>query len=148
MVRETSERTGKSKRVRLDDDSEEYTVDVNCKECGLHFDDFDNYREHLKQHFEKDPEREWRMCLDLEPSDTDCDLKRKWKSDQSFIAHLCAFHGYDRLFWCNLYVYICLSIALALMLRTTNDLATTSKGSKMDENVNIHQRRKVMSRCI
>merc|ERR1712157_248404 len=72
-----------------------YSVSAVCKLCGQHFDDFDHYCKHLRQHFEDDPDREWRVC-----NEDDC-RNNKSSCDTNFMYHLSAKHGYDKAFQCD-----------------------------------------------
>lgn len=72
-----------------------YEVNVNCKECGEHFQDDDRHREHLKRHFNDDPDREWRRC-----NENGCDSTISYETTH-FMFHLCSEHGYDKQYRCT-----------------------------------------------
>ena len=77
------------KSEHCDDDG--YIVKIDCIECGEHFDDFGVFENHLKRHWDGDPNREWGICKE-------CNNK-KWHS-LHFVLHLCAKHNYGRPFQC------------------------------------------------
>ena len=68
-----------------------YTVSVDCKICGQHFDDRKLYFSHLKDHYANDPSKKWR----------ECNCGRKWSCSRDFVQHLCGSHGYPHIFRCN-----------------------------------------------
>lgn len=72
-----------------------FTFSIDCKECGDHFDDINEYQNHLEQHFDDDPEREWRIC-----KEDGCDSTKKWRHSRDFIRHLSGKHEYGRPYRC------------------------------------------------
>ena len=73
-----------------------YVVSADCKLCGERFDDFTDYRLHLKQHFDDDPNKQWTICH--EPG---CD-GISIESIPEFVAHLADIHRFANPFWCML----------------------------------------------
>ena len=67
-----------------------YMESADCKLCGKHFDSYISYREHLKRHFEEDPNKKWKRCHEV-----GCDPKRTVD-----LAHFCASHQYDYPYHC------------------------------------------------
>eukprot|EP01084_Bolivina_argentea_P238700 401032_1 len=41
---------------------ENYYVSVRCHICKKHFDDFDEYKEHIKNHYDLDATKTWKQC--------------------------------------------------------------------------------------
>ena len=62
-----------------------YKEMADCTLCGQHFDDFDCYKAHLKQHFVEDPKRTWGRC-----NEKGCDSSKRIAC---FMSHLCVNHG-------------------------------------------------------
>ena len=55
---------------------------------------YSEYRDHLKQHFDDDPAKEWTHCH--EPT---CDSSKTLKNT---IAHITGLHGFDKPFHCTM----------------------------------------------
>eukprot|EP01084_Bolivina_argentea_P262830 444636_1 len=74
-----------------------YHVSINCHVCNKHFDKFNKYKNHVKEHYENDPLRKWLEC------DIGCKENNKNKvfsSDIGFIYHI-ATHTNDFAFKCD-----------------------------------------------
>lgn len=62
-----------------------FTVSANCKLCGVHFTDYNEYRRHLMKHWDEDPNKQWTVC-----NEPGCDST---KTLNNYIAHLAGKHG-------------------------------------------------------
>eukprot|EP01083_Nonionella_stella_P025078 69076_1 len=69
-----------------------YDISVNCHECKQSFDDIDLYVIHLKDHYDSDPSKTWKIC-EFCPSD------KVFSASKVFIYHISS-HTHDYPFIC------------------------------------------------
>ncbi len=72
-----------------------YHFAINCYICQQHFDAFGQYQDHIKAHYNNDPNETWTEC--------EFGCKTISKGDQSFIGHI-ATHSNTKPFHCDVLI--------------------------------------------
>ncbi len=71
-----------------------YIISINCHICKQYFDVLDEYKYHLKKHYENDENKQWLKC-DLGCKDN------LFRNFPDFVCHI-AFHTKNRPFKCDI----------------------------------------------